>query len=211
MTRVKICGIKSIKDLKCAIAEGADAVGFVVDVPKSHRSLPAEGARELISRVPVFMTSVAVIVPDSIEDAVRLADETGANILQIHGTFEPEELMTLRMLVPQKIVLGMPALAETEELARSFDETVDALLLDTYHEDKIGGTGKVHDWEISAGIAEKLNLPVILAGGLSPDNVAEAVGKVRPYAVDVSGGVETDGKKDCQKIASFIKAVRACQ
>jgi phosphoribosylanthranilate isomerase len=211
MTRVKICGIMSMNDLSCAVQNGADAVGFVVEVPESHRSVSADFARELIERVPVFTASVAVIVPENIAEAEALALETGADILQIHGKFGREELNKLRGLVSQKIVAALPAVEGTYGFAKSIEGAVDGILIDTYREDKMGGTGEVHDWSISAGIVTSLNLPVILAGGLTPGNVSEAIGKVRPYAVDVSGGVETNKKKDCDKIAAFISEVRSCQ
>lgn len=209
MTRVKVCGIMNEKDLDCAIAGGADAVGFIVEVEGSRHKISAEESRELIRQVPVFTKSVAVITPDSPEEAVLLAQRTGADILQVHSTLEPEEIRELKKRVHQKVVAAVHPGVEAYRMAGA----ADAVLLDTLKDGKLGGTGTVHDWSISAAIVEDLrvSVPVILAGGLNPSNVGGAIRTVKPYAVDVSSGVETEGKKDQEKIKSFVKEVRSCQ
>ena len=207
MTRVKVCGIMNELDLNCAILGGADAVGFIVEVEGSRHRIPAEDARELIKRVPVFAKSVAVIAPDSPEDAVLLAQKTGADLLQVHGTLEPEEIKELKKRVHQKVIAAVPPGVEAHRMAGA----TDAVLLDTLKNGKLGGTGEVHDWSVSADIARNLQIPVILAGGLNPSNVGKAIRTVRPYAVDVSSGVETAGRKDQEKIESFVGEVRSCQ
>ncbi len=206
MTRVKICGIMNEQDLNCAISGGADAVGFIVEVEGSRHRISAEYARELIRKAPVFIKSVAVIAPDSSEDAALLAQKTGADILQIYGAIGPDEIKTLRKRVPQKVIAALPPGEEARRLA----EVADAVLLDTFKDGKLGGTGAVHDWSVSATLARELTVPVILAGGLNPSNVRDAIRTVRPYAVDVASGVETNGIKDQKKVESFIREVRSC-
>ena len=206
MTRVKVCGIMNEQDLNCAILGGADAVGFIVEVEGSRHRISAEYARELIRRVPVFTKSVAVIAPVSSEDAALQAQKTGADILQIHGTLRPEEIKALKKRVPQKVIAALPPSEEAHRLA----DVADAVLLDTFKDGKLGGTGAVHDWSVSATLARELGVPVILAGGLNPSNVREAIRMVRPYAVDVSSGVETNGRKDQKKVESYIREVRSC-
>jgi len=206
VTRVKICGIMNEQDLNCAISGGADAVGFIVEVEGSRHRISAEYARELIRKAPVFIKSVAVIAPDISEDAALLAQKTGADILQIYGAIGPDEIKTLKKRVPQKVIVALPPSEEAHRLA----EVADAVLLDTFKDGKLGGTGAVHDWSVSATLARELTVPVILAGGLNPSNVRDAIRTVRPYAVDVASGVETNGIKDQKKVESFIREVRSC-
>jgi phosphoribosylanthranilate isomerase len=207
VTRVKVCGIMNEMDLNCAISGGADAVGFIVEVEGSRHRISAEDARELIRQVPVFTKSVAVIAPDSPEEAVLMARKTGADLLQVHGTLEPEEIKDLKKRVDQKIIAAVPPGIEAHRMAGA----ADAVLLDTFKDGTLGGTGAVHDWAVSARLARELRVSVILAGGLNPSNVGEAIRTVKPYAVDVSSGVETAGRKDQKKIESFVREVRLCQ
>lgn len=212
MTRIKVCGIMNRTELSQAVLAGADAVGFVVDIKDSRHCLSADETAGLIKNVPVFAKSVAVIAPRDVDEAVRLARLTGADVLQIHGSLCPEDLAELKGQVHQKLVAAVAAGTESKAL-RSFAGSADAILLDTQVNGKLGGTGAVHDWNHSAEIAKSLKaqgIPVILAGGLKPGNVAEAIMKVKPYAVDVSSGTETAGKKDPEKILSFVREVRQC-
>ena len=207
MTRVKVCGIMNEKDLDCAIAGGADAVGFIVEVEDSRHRISAEDASELIKLVPVFTKSVAVIAPNSPEEAVVLARKTGADLLQVHGTLGPEEINELKRRVHQKVIAAVPPGVEAHRMAAA----ADAVLLDTFKDGKLGGTGAVHDWSVSAAVARDIQIPIILAGGLNPSNVGEAIRTVKPYAVDVSSGVEIAGRKDPKKVESFVREVRSCQ
>ena len=209
MTRIKICGIMDRTELSAALRAGADAVGFVVEVASSRHCLSAEQASRLIQQVPLFNRSVAVIAPQNLDGAVSLADATGADILQVHGTLGASDLLELKKRVPQKIVGALSAETNLGE-ARLIAGSVDAILLDTFAGGVLGGTGRVHDWERSARLAAGLAVPVILAGGLHPGNVADAIRRVRPYAVDASSGLETEGRKDEQKMDGFVREVRAC-
>ena len=112
-------------------------------------------------------------------------------------------------MVPQKIIAAVPARSDNIREIRDLSTAADRSL-DTFKDGQLGGTGVAHDWNMSASIARDIKVPIILAGGLNPINVAEAIKTVRPYAVDVSSGVETEGRKDLKKVAAFVKAVRAC-
>ena len=210
MTRVKVCGIMSISDLASAITGGADAVGFIVEIDGSRHRISAEDARELITKVPMFVKSVAVIAPNSVDEAAMLAHKTGADLLQIHGTLGPKDLIALKSRVSQKIIAAVPSRSNNIHDICGLSTAADAVLLDTFKDGQLGGTGTTHDWNMSASIARDLKAPVILAGGLNPSNVVEAIKIVRPYAVDVSSGVETEGLKDPEKVAAFVKVVKAC-
>ncbi len=209
MTRVKVCGLMSGDDLAHAVRAGADAVGFVVEIEDSRHCLSAGEAALLIRRVPIYTKSVAVIAPQDVNDAVRLAGQTGADVLQLHGSLAPGDLAELKGRVSQKLVAAVAADAGIS-VARRYGMVADAVLLDSMVDGKLGGTGRVHDWDISAEIVRSLKVPVILAGGLHAGNVAQAIETVRPYAVDVSSGTETDCRKDPEKINSFVLEVRRC-
>ncbi len=212
MTRVKVCGIMDESELSLAVSEGADAVGFVVEIEESRHCISAGEAADLIRLVPVYTKSVAVIAPQDVNEAERLAAKTGADVLQIHGSLAPRDLAELKSRVHQKLIAAVAAGAggEGSKEAERFEMVADAILLDTMVNGKLGGTGAVHDWDHSAAVVGSLNLPVILAGGLNPGNVAEAIRKVGPYAVDASSGLETGGRKDPEKVRAFMRAVRSC-
>ena len=207
MTRVKVCGIMDLQDLECALSAGSDAVGFVVEIKGSRHSISIEDARKLVLRVPIFVKSVAVIAPQTVGMAESLARGTGADIIQIHGSLEPENIALLKNQISQKLIVAVNP--EAQDVYK-LDSIADAILLDTLDDGKLGGTGRTHDWNISSELVERLKLPVILAGGLNPHNVVKAIRKVNPYAVDVSSGVETDGRKDPEKVNFFIKEVKNC-
>jgi phosphoribosylanthranilate isomerase len=194
-------------ELDYALSMGADAVGFVVEIENSRHCISAMAAREMVKRVPVFVKSVAVIAPRDVDEAEGLAKKTGSDLLQVHGDLELKDLIALKDRISQKLIAAVPA-GSVEAYSRSL--VADAVLLDTFKNGVLGGTGEIHDWSQSAAMVKDLKVPVILAGGLSPLNVGEAIKRVRPYAVDVSSGVETSGRKDPSKIMAFIQEVRAC-
>ena len=210
MTRVKVCGIMDEAELSIAISEGADAVGFVVEIDDSRHSIQAGEAADLIRRVPVYTKSVAVIAPQDVAEAARLATSTKADVLQVHGSLAPKDLAELRSRVNQKVIAAVAACGSGSKDAQRMAMVADAVLLDTMVDGKLGGTGAVHDWDNSAAVVRSMKVPVILAGGLNPGNVAEAIRKVGPYAVDVSSGLETHGRKDPEKVRAFIREVRMC-
>lgn len=205
--RVKICGITREQDLTDAINAGADALGFIVASPLSPRNLTYKRAKELIKMVPVFVDSVVVTVTSNFDELHRVCNLLRPSVLQIHGSdlLSAEKLRNVLpgvRLIKTINVREVPNMKSLKRLANEFD----ALLLDSLS-GGYGGQGKVHDWEISRRIVEHLYpKPVILAGGLTPENVADAIRSVRPYAVDVSSGVEiSPGIKDGKKIFEFVK------
>jgi phosphoribosylanthranilate isomerase len=226
-TRIKICGIRSPEEIELAAFYGADAVGFITEVPvESPRKLDSDTAASLVSRVPRCLDSVLVIMPENSARALELIEKVRPNIVQIHSMLPLSELEIIKEKTDIPIIktLSVPAQDETSrdkidnstlifdllEQVSLLEETdiADSILLDTGKSGKTGGTGSVHDWNLSRRIADETRIPLILAGGLRPENVQEAIRTVSPYAVDTASGVETCGKKDSLKIRSFIEEVR---
>ena len=201
-TAVKICGITRIDDAIAAAAHGAHAIGLVF-CRASPRYVEPEHAREIVRALPPFVTPVGLFV-DAAEDEVReMSERSAVRLLQFHGA-ETATFCRQFDLPYMKAVRARPGV-DLLQYARDF-AGAQALLLDAYHEGLHGGTGAVFDWSL---IPSALPLPLVLSGGLTPDNVAEAIRRVRPCAVDVSSGVEAaKGIKDPAKIAAFITGVR---
>jgi phosphoribosylanthranilate isomerase len=206
--KVKICGITQKEDLDAAAATGADAVGFVVGTAASPRNISLEKAEKLIRQVPPFVKSVLVTVPTSIDKLTETYKKLNPDAIQIHGG-NLLAAASVRLKFPNTPLIkavnanSPNALDEASRALKIFD----AVLLDSFTKGKYGGTGIVHDWKLSNRIKQAIHpTPLILAGGLNPENVAEAVRVVQPYAVDVSSGVELQpGIKDHQKMMNFIK------
>lgn len=211
--KVKICGIKTERDLAMAITAGADAVGFITEVPvETHRKLSLSDASRLILKVPLFVTSVLVIMPENAGQALQMIHAARPDAVQIHNPMALPELKKLKE-TGVKLIKTIPVSqnAVLETLIKQVSELsglVDAVLLDTALDGKAGGTGVPHNWEVSSEIVLHAGVPVILAGGLNPENVRAAVRTVRPYAVDIASGVETGGKKDEKKLMDFIRSAR---
>lgn len=203
--RVKICGITSTKDLLTAVEAGADAVGFVVNVPQSPRNLTVNKAKEIIKSAPVFVETVIVTVTSDINQLVKIHKELNTGSIQIHGLKKYHEIR--RSLPDTHLIGAIQSDAQALRNAKEASDILDAVLLDSYVPGKYGGTGITHDWELSKHIREAIHpKPLIIAGGLKPENVKEAVQLVKPYAVDVSSGVESQpGIKDPKKVSEFIK------
>ncbi|MBO3799503.1 MAG: phosphoribosylanthranilate isomerase [Candidatus Brockarchaeota archaeon] len=209
MVRVKICGITRVEDLEFVVNAGADFVGFVVNVPSSPRNLKHDAAARLISAVPTDVKSVVVTIPKSLED-LNSVIQLAADYIQLHG--EPSLLIRLTEEFRGKGIIGAvnARLPNALDLAVEYSKIFDIVLLDSLMDNGSGGSGKTHDWELSRIIRERLQpKPLILAGGLTPENVAAAVRIVKPYAVDVSTGVEArPGIKDPRKVSMFIKRAK---
>ncbi len=215
MVKVKICGITNLADAKAALYFGADAVGFLIGKvhPSTGFFLNAEEARDIIDHLPPFCSTVLVTHLSRPQEVVRTALEANVNTIQLHGDTTPEEAREIKQKLPNiklyKVVhvFGEQAIAD----AKMFEGAVEGIVLDTANREtgQVGGTGKTHDWSISQQLVKSTSLPVILAGGLNPENVNEAISKVRPYAVDVNSGVNnSDGTKDHQKLQSFIERAK---
>jgi phosphoribosylanthranilate isomerase len=199
--RIKICGLTRNQDVQVAVAEGVDALGFVLYAPSS-RAVTAEQAALLIKHAPAFVTTVALFVDESAEEIYRALDICSFDLLQFHGDESPEFCRQFNR--PYMKAIRVRSAEDIQRAVQQYPDTK-ALLLDAYVENLPGGTGQAFDWRL----IPELSIPWILAGGLNANNVADAVNQVKPFAVDVSGGVEASkGIKDVQKIKDFISEVR---
>ncbi len=198
--RVKICGVTRLEDALQAARLGADALGFNF-WPGSRRFLAPGAAREVVDQLPPFVTPVGVFVNQPEEEILRAAGESGVRVLQLHGDEPPELCARLPLPVVKAVRVG--AALSLDALSAY---QVAAFLLDAPSAG-YGGSGATFDWSLAEGVAGLG--PLILAGGLDPENVAAAVRRVRPYAVDVASGVESaPGVKDVSKMARFIAAAK---
>jgi phosphoribosylanthranilate isomerase len=199
--RSKICGITRIEDALAAVEAGADAIGFVF-YAKSPRAVTAQQAKAIIAALPPFISTVGLFVNASACELNETLDAVPLDLLQFHGDETPEQCEGYHR--PFIKALRVKAGDDIEAACKLYSKA-SGILLDTYVEGVPGGTGETFDWAL---IPKGLSKPVILAGGLSSANVAQAIAQVRPYAVDVSGGVEkSKGIKDHEKIRAFMSAV----
>ncbi|MCL7415145.1 MAG: phosphoribosylanthranilate isomerase [ANME-2 cluster archaeon] len=211
LPRVKICGLKDPISVRMAVRYGADAVGFITEVPvNTPRKIDRQTARNLVAATPPLVTTVMVCMPDDKEHALELIEYVRPDAVQVHSSMSIEELQGIKRSVRLKLITTVHITQDTDvdktlEYISELENTADAILLDTKVDGKTGGTGVVHDWTISRAITAGSKLPIILAGGLNPNNVAEAVRTVRPYAVDTASGVETGRNKDEEKVKAFIE------
>jgi len=196
--RVKICGITTVEDGLHAVRCGADALGLVF-YAKSPRCVDPQRARQIVAALPPLVTTVGLFVNHSAEEISQIAHFCGLDVLQLHGDETPDQCQ----LPPWRVIKALRVRDEAS-LADLAAYRVSSLLLDAWQVDSYGGTGHRFNWQLAAPIAQQR--PIILAGGLTPANVAEAVRTVRPYGVDVSSGVEcAPGCKDPELVAAFIR------
>jgi phosphoribosylanthranilate isomerase len=226
MTWVKICGTTNLEDALIAVEAGADAVGFVF-YEKSPRNISVNAAREIVQILPKNVEKVGVFAGDSLEHAVEIGRRAGFDALQVYllshrGQAGSTDLQAQASGGAQfRVYLALPVTAflngdsATRNVASFTAErpagSLGALFLDSGAGTEPGGTGRVFDWKQAAPAVEKLGLrqKVVIAGGLRPDNVGEAITILQPWGVDVASGVEsTPGKKDPEKVRAFVKAVR---
>lgn len=201
--KVKICGITNLPDGMAAAEAGADALGFVF-YDQSPRAISIESAATLSRQLPPFVLKVGVFV-DAPEDlVVRAIRECGLNLLQFHGDETPEYCLQFGLMSMKAF-----RIRDAASLQALLEYHTDAWLLDAYSPDKPGGTGETFNWDLALE-AQGWGRPIFLAGGLIPENVAEAVRRAKPYAVDVSSGVEAaPGRKDHAKVRAFIQAAKS--
>ncbi|NWG12517.1 MAG: phosphoribosylanthranilate isomerase [Acidobacteria bacterium] len=201
--KIKVCGITTYDDAAMALDLGADALGFNF-YPNSPRFLPPPSAGEIVRRLPPFAVSVAVFVnlADTLE-VERQARIAGVQVLQLHGDESPEYCLRLQAW---KLIKAL-RLCPDSILEEAGQYPVAAFLLDARDNTRYGGTGTTFDWRIAGRL--RTTRPVILAGGLCPENVGEAIRIVRPYAVDVCSGVESaPGRKDQRRLSAFIREAK---
>jgi phosphoribosylanthranilate isomerase len=200
--KVKVCGMTSLKDALVAVEEGADAVGFIF-YKKSPRSVTMKIVREIVLELPPFVDTVGVFVDESAVQINKIADYCNLDIIQLHGDESPTFCKRIR----RKVIKAF-RIKDMQSVKKISSFQVSGFLLDTFSENLHGGTGKVFDWNLVLP-AKKFG-PVIMAGGLTPNNVQQAVRQVRPYGVDVCSGVESEpGIKDHKKLRAFLKNAKA--
>lgn len=210
MTRAKVCGVTSTADRDAVVAAGADAVGVIVEVDvETPREITASDAAALVADTPPFVSTVLVTMPDAVQDAITLQRVVGADAVQVHDGLAPEYVGGLRRRIDADVVA---VVAVDDPAIEAYAAHADALLIDSRGEDGGGGTGEPTDWQRAADLVAALDVPVVLAGGLTPENVADAVESVDPYAVDVASGVErTGGVKDPEAVRAFVSAAHGTE
>lgn len=201
MVKVKICGITNLEDARAAVDFGADALGFVF-YKGSPRYISPQTAKEIIRQLPPLITTVGVFVDETTEYIEDMLRTIPLDIAQLHGHEPPEASFLSRRVIK---AIRVKELSDLEPLKKY---KVSAFLLDTYTPESLGGTGQIFNWDIA--IAAKQFGRIILAGGLNPENIERAIRWVRPYAVDVSTGIEEKkGKKDLRKMKLFIERAKS--
>ena len=206
-TRAKICGITRIQDINSVVHAGADAIGLVF-YPPSPRHVSIEQAQSLASLVPAYVQLVGLFVNASAEEIQTVLDSVPLDVLQLHGDETPEQCQQIALHCKRrwyKAIQVKPDLDILTEIQRYQAVGASAILLDAWHPDLKGGTGHCFDWNQFP----QLDIPLILAGGLTPENVSDAIDTTAAFAVDVSGGVESaKGIKDQQLIEKFMQGVQ---
>jgi phosphoribosylanthranilate isomerase len=206
-TRAKICGITRIEDIHSAVNAGVDAIGFVFYAP-SPRSVTLEQAKELAKHVPAYVQIVGLFVNATADEITQVLEEVPLDILQFHGDETSEQCQQIAAQTKRRWYKAIQVKPELDVIKtiKSYQQAgASAVLLDAWHPELKGGTGHQFDWSQFP----KLDIPLILAGGLKPENIEDAIKTTRAYAVDVSGGVESaKGIKDQQLIEHFMQGVQ---
>jgi len=202
-TRIKVCGITEPEDARIAVAAGADGLGFIF-VPQSPRHIDPDMVRKITRELPPLVDAVGVFVDEEMEVVEEIMQYCCLSFIQLHGSETPDYCEKISCRVMKSFSIGQAT--KSEDFA-PYAEAVSGFLLDTLHKDMAGGTGQTFDWQLLEHI--KPPGPFVLAGGLTPDNVGDAIRQVKPFAVDVNSGVEYQpGRKDPDKLRSFVQAVR---
>lgn len=218
MVKIKICGISEENHVKLLVKEGIDCIGTVVNVPKSPRNLDVKKALSLKKNIPSSISFVCVTIPESTSNIISLENDLQPDVMQLHALENESFFKEIREKIKSKLVLGLPIdkngnskviYKDPISSAMILSKYCDALLIDSYSEKTIGGSGVINDFEAAKKVKEAIRIPLILSGGLNPENVVEAIQYVQPHAVDVSSGVESSpGMKDENLIIKFIKNAR---
>lgn len=205
MVKVKICGLTNLEDAQWAANCGADALGFILS-EKGPRFIKEDIAASITSQLPPFTSRVGVLVDEKVDTVKRIAEVCKLDYVQLHGEETPGYCDELREKINCKIIKAF-RVKGIESLEGIKDYSLDGILLDAWSPDSHGGSGVSFDWKLALEVAK--NCPIILAGGLNPQNVAEAVRQVNPFAVDVSSGVQSTARqKDKEKVLKFIRGAK---
>jgi len=213
MVRIKICCINSVEEARIAVSFGASAIGLVGKMPSGPGPIPDELIKKIAFSVPPPVATFLLTSETSVNAIIKHHHRTNTNTIQIVDSLSEGTYTQLKSALPAiKIVQVIHVINENSvREAIRISESVDAILLDSGNPDlkikELGGTGRVHNWELSRHIRINSKCPVFLAGGLNPENVRQAIETVRPYCVDVCSGVRTDGNLNIQKLENFFKEV----
>jgi phosphoribosylanthranilate isomerase len=211
--RVKICCINSIEEAKTAISFGASAIGLVAKMPSGPGPVSDELIKEIASAVPPPVATFLLTSETSVYEIIKHHQRTNTNTIQMVDSLTEGTYTQLKSALPSVKIVQVIHVIDEDSVneAIRISESVDAILLDSGNPNlevkELGGTGRVHDWELSRQIRINAKCPVFLAGGLRPENVRQAIETVRPYVVDVCSGVRTGGNLDIQKLENFFKEV----
>lgn len=207
-TRIKVCGMTDMAEASGVVAAGVDALGFIF-VEASPRNIVPEKAREIVASLPPFVDAVGVFVDQELDVVNDIAKYCGLTMVQLHGSESPQYCEAVNTRVVKTFSIRPDGkVSETDPFYDPYLESVSGVLLDTFHEKVAGGTGQTFDWELIQKCRPAV--PLILAGGLTPDNVADAIRQVSPFAVDVNSGVEiSPGVKDIDAVERLVASVRA--
>jgi len=212
--RVKICCISSIEEAKLAIKYGASAIGLVSEMPSGPGPIPEELIEEIAATIPPSISSFLLTSKQDVDSIIKQQRKTKVNTIQIVDRLIEGTCYDLKKALPGISIVQVIHVTgeESVEEAIEVSGSVNAILLDSGNQSlkikELGGTGRVHDWEISRRIVDKVKAPVFLAGGLKPDNVLEAVDKVRPFGIDICSGVRTNGKLDEHKLGALFNNLK---
>lgn len=212
--RIKICCIASTEEAQLAIAAGASAVGLVSAMPTGPGPIPEDRISEIARRVPPGIATFLLTCRQRADEIVDQLARTACNTVQLCDEIPPKEYGHIRAACPAVRIVQVIHVQDERSLVEAKEAAphVDALLLDSGRPrastKELGGTGRVHDWQISRRIREVVSIPVFLAGGLRTDNVREAIAQVEPFGLDLCSGVRTDGRLDPLKLSAFMRAAR---
>jgi phosphoribosylanthranilate isomerase len=210
--RIKVCCIASIDEARLAIEQGASAVGLVSAMPSGPGPIPEELIAEIAATIPPGVSSFLLTCQQDVDAIVDQQKRSRVNTIQICDRLPPRSYKRLREALPGVSLVQVVHVTgqESVEEATAIAPEVDAVLLDSGNQSlpikELGGTGRTHDWSLSRAIREAIDVPLFLAGGLKPENVAAAIREVQPFGIDVCSGLRTEGKLDPQKLAAFFKA-----
>lgn len=212
MVKIKICGITSLDDARAAIEAGADLLGFNF-YRTSPRFIEPETARQIIDSIkteyePQQIETVAIFVNEPIEDVLKAISVSGVDVVQLHGDESPAYCDELKSSLSNQTVIKALRVSAAFEPGEAAHYDVDAIMLDAFHDQLRGGTGQIINWDVARATREIVPR-LFLSGGLSPENVAEAIAKVQPYAIDACSSLESaPGQKDLARMKAFVRAAR---
>jgi len=216
--KVKICGIKEDKDIKAIIGSDVDAVGFLVgQVHPSPDFILASTAGRLAKLLPPYITPVIVTHLDDVDEIMAIVEKTGITTIQLYGNNSLEDVKKLKDILPvsSKLIFAVHIIDDKCSVdIMEYIRYIDSIIIDSFNEEKsqVGGTGLTHNWNISAKLVEELPIPIILAGGLNPDNVEKAIRLVKPYGVDANSGLRNaEGSQDCDLCKRFVAKAKLCR